>query len=199
MEHRDAPKTDNVFPSLVNGLGFDEEASQMDLYEDGYNSSFDYLYRYFCAWVHFMVLVLCNNDGCMLGPTQIFKSNWFLEGSGPSKPQENASFFFFFFFFLSQMHCESEIRRHHQNIASLEWDFMESSIFDRLKGQKLLLHCKKCIYLLARILGAVLPTWGKNVGTDGYKKNLFTILKYLQCSLVFDYMHLPFKILSETA
>lgn len=174
----------NLFPSLVNSLGFDEEASQMDLYEDGSNSSFDYLYRYFCAWVHFMVLVLCNNDGCMLGPTQIFKSNGFLEGNGPSKPQENASFFFC----SSQMHYESEIRRYHQNIATLEWDCMESSIFDRLKGQ-FLLHCKKCIYLLAWFLGAVLPTWGKNVDTDGYKANLFTILsykiwdKYLQCSL----------------
>lgn len=39
------------------------------------------------------------------------------------------------------MHCESEIRQYHQNIATLEWDCMESSIFDRLKGQ-FLLHCK---------------------------------------------------------
>lgn len=54
------------------------------------------------------------------------------------------------FSLLNQMQYESEIRRYHQNIvASLEWDCREFSIFDGLKGQTFLLHCKKFIYLLA--------------------------------------------------
>lgn len=86
-----------VFPSLLKSLEFCEEASQMDLYEHGSNSSFNYLYRYFCAWVHFMVLVLCNNDGCMLGPTLGYLNQIdFWTGLDHQNPKKMHLFFFFF-------------------------------------------------------------------------------------------------------
>lgn len=105
---------------------------------DTYNSSFKIIIVTFfvCVWLHFKVLVLCNNNRWMHAGAykERSKSNSLLEGIWPSKPQENASSVFIISSSTTCTVTVSSLKRHYYVIPNLQVYCKQSLMLIRFKG-----------------------------------------------------------------